>query len=101
MLADNSHCCSVAVSHAAGSVVIAAFPFCFESGSPQYIEVSTTFLLTIVVIVRRVCTPHNQHISVSTHPRHQPAETWLNTTRYCKYSQVLLMMVENIARRGD
>jgi len=24
--------------------------------------------------------------------------TWMNTTRYCKYSQVLLMMGENIAR---
>jgi hypothetical protein len=28
----------------------------------------------------------------------QPAATWLNATRYCKYSQVLLMMGENIAR---
>ena len=36
--------------------------------------------------------------SVSTHPRHQPAATWLNTTRYCKYSLLLLMMDENIAR---
>jgi len=34
----------------------------------------------------------------STHPRHQPAATCLNTTRYCKYSQALLMMGENIAR---
>jgi len=34
----------------------------------------------------------------STHPRHQPAATWVNTTRYCKYKQVLLMMGENIAR---
>jgi len=25
------------------------------------------------------------------------AATWVNTTRYCKYSQVLLMMGENIA----
>ena len=33
-----------------------------------------------------------------THPRQQPAATWVNTTRYCKYSQVLLMMGENIAR---
>jgi Flp pilus assembly protein TadB len=24
--------------------------------------------------------------------------TWVNTTRYCKYNQVLLMMSENIAR---
>jgi hypothetical protein len=36
--------------------------------------------------------------SVSTHPRHQPAEIWVNTNRYCKYSQVFLMMDENIAR---
>ena len=28
----------------------------------------------------------------------QPAETWVNTTRYCKYSKVFLMMGENIAR---
>jgi len=37
-------------------------------------------------------------IIVSTHPRHQPTATWVNTTRYCKYSQVVLMMGENIAR---
>jgi hypothetical protein len=43
-------------------------------------------------------TLHNQHSSVSTHSGHQPAATWVNTTRYCKYSQVLLMMGENIAR---
>jgi len=28
----------------------------------------------------------------------QPVVTWVNTTRYCKYSKVLLMMGENIAR---
>jgi hypothetical protein len=28
----------------------------------------------------------------------QPAATWVNTTRYCKYSQVLLIMSENIAQ---
>ena len=31
-------------------------------------------------------------------PRHQPAATWVNTTRYCKYSQVFLMMGKNVAR---
>jgi len=36
--------------------------------------------------------------AVSTHPRHQPAAIWVNTTRYCKYSQIFLMMGENIAR---
>ena len=49
---------------------------------------------------------HKEHwtvftVSGSVHPgccRHQPAATWVNTTRYCKYSQVLLMMGENIAR---
>jgi len=38
------------------------------------------------------------HGWVSTHPWHQPAATWVNTTRYCKYSHVLLMTGENIAR---
>jgi hypothetical protein len=33
-----------------------------------------------------------------THPKHQPAATWVNTTRYCKYNQMLLMMGENILR---
>jgi hypothetical protein len=28
----------------------------------------------------------------------QAAATWVNTTRYCKYSHVLLMMGENITR---
>jgi len=42
---------------------------------------------------------HPRHcFAVSTHPSHQPAATWVNTTRYCKYSQVLLIMGENIAR---
>jgi len=30
--------------------------------------------------------------------RHQPAATWVNTTRYRKYSQVLLMMGKNTAQ---
>jgi len=30
--------------------------------------------------------------------RRQPAATWVNTTRYCKHSQVLLTMGENIVR---
>jgi len=47
---------------------------------------------------RLVCTPHKPHSSVPTQPRHQPVATGANTTRYCKYSQVFLMMGENIAR---
>jgi len=35
---------------------------------------------------------------VPTHPRHQPVTTWVNTTRYCKCSQVFLMMGENFAQ---
>jgi hypothetical protein len=31
-------------------------------------------------------------------PKLLPAATWVNNTRYCKYSKVLLMMGENIAR---
>jgi hypothetical protein len=30
--------------------------------------------------------------------KQKPAATWLNTTKYYKYSQVLLMISENIAR---
>jgi len=46
---------------------------------------------------------HQEHMTVftvsgSVPSAHQPAATWVNTTRYCKYSQVLLMMGENIAR---
>jgi len=36
--------------------------------------------------------------TVPSHPRHQSAATWVSTARYSKYSQVLLMMGENIAR---
>jgi hypothetical protein len=52
-----------------------------------------------------VFTHHQEHLTVftvsgSAHPsccQHQLAATWMNTTRYCKYSQVLQMMGENIA----
>jgi hypothetical protein len=30
----------------------------------------------------------------------QPTVTWVNTTKYCKYSQVLLKMDESIARKN-
>jgi hypothetical protein len=43
--------------------------------------------------------PEKCRAPVPTHPWHQPAATWVNTTRYCKYSQVLLMVGENIARK--
>jgi len=49
---------------------------------------------------------HLEHLTVFTvsgsvhqsYCRHQLAATWVNTTRYCKCSQMLLMMGENIAR---
>jgi hypothetical protein len=47
---------------------------------------------------------HQEHLTVFTasgsiHPScSRLAATWVNTTRYCKYSQELLMMGENIAR---
>jgi len=40
---------------------------------------------------------HKLHIPVSAHSRLQASATWLNTTRFFKCSQVLLMMGENIA----
>ena len=47
---------------------------------------------------------HQEYLTVFTLPGSinpsycRLAATWVNTTRYCKYSQVLLMMGENIAR---
>jgi len=38
---------------------------------------------------------------VETHPWHQPAATWVNTPRYCKNSQVLLMMGENRSKQVE
>jgi len=40
--------------------------------------------LLLQEVVKRVYTLHNLHSSVSTHSGHQPAATWVNTTRYCK-----------------
>jgi hypothetical protein len=43
----------------------------------------------------------NLHITqfhFPTEPRHHPVATCVNTTKYCKYSQVLLMMGKNITR---
>jgi len=64
----------------------------------------TYFSLSALHVSGDVFAHHQEHLTVftvsgvSTHPRHQPAATWLNTTRYCKYSLLLLMMGENIAR---
>jgi hypothetical protein len=49
---------------------------------------------------------NNQHLSRSSLGSRffdgwQLAATWVNTTRYCKYSQVLLMMGENRAKHVE
>ena len=63
-------------------------------------------------VLGNVFAHHHEHLTLftvsgSVHPSccqlvsrmgQQPAATWMNTTRYCKYSQVLLMIGENIAR---
>jgi hypothetical protein len=71
------------------------------SSSLWFYRWSVVVAVLLVVVgpagVRHVYTPHNSHSSVSTHPRHQLAATLVNTTRYWKYSQVFLMMGENIA----
>ena len=56
---------------------------------------STSLYLQYLVVFTQVAAGCE---TVSTHPRHQPAATCVNTTRYCKYSQVLLIMGEKIAR---
>jgi hypothetical protein len=64
-------------------------------------------------VLSEVFTHHREHLTVFTisgsvhpsccrlvsHPRRQPAATWVNTTKYCNYSQVLPMMGENFARK--
>ena len=59
------------------------------------------YSLSALHVSGNVFAHHQEHLTLFTvsgsiHPRHQPAATWVNTTRYCKYSQVLLMMGENI-----
>jgi len=49
----------------------------------------------LIYIVHLVDYFHSWTIDYS---RHQPAATWVSTTSYCKYSQMLLMIGENIAR---
>jgi hypothetical protein len=64
------------------------------------------YSLSALHVSGNVFAHHQEHLTVftvsgSVHRsfcRYQPAATWVNTTRYCKYSQVLLMMGENIAR---
>jgi len=57
-------------------------------------------MITIIKVTNKMqlCWWAETALAVSTHLWHQPAVTWVNTTSCCKYSQVLLMMGENIAR---
>jgi len=54
--------------------------------------------LKFMVCEARIYALHKPYSSVSALPRHQPATTLVYITRWCKYSQVLLMMGKNIAR---
>ena len=59
------------------------------------------YFLSALHVSGDVFAHHQEHLTVftvSTHTRDQPAATWVNTTRYCKYIQVLLMMGKNITR---
>jgi hypothetical protein len=72
----------------------------------------TCYFKSAVLVSGDVFTYHQEHLTLFTvsgsvhpsccwvvsHSGHQLAATWVNTTRYCKYSEVLLMMGENIAR---
>jgi len=63
------------------------------------------FSLSALHVSGDIFAHHQEHLTVftvsgSVHPvcsRLQPAATWVSTARYCKYSQVLLKMGENIA----
>ena len=52
---------------------------------PKY-EGSNWLYLQYLVVFTQVAAGSNELKLVSTHSRHQPAATWVNTTRYCKYS---------------
>jgi len=62
------------------------------------------YSLSALHVLGHVFAHHQEHLTVftvsgSVHSSCcRPAATWMNGTRYCKYSQVLLMMGENIAR---
>jgi hypothetical protein len=55
-------------------------------------------VFTVSGIVHTSCCRLVSWMSFQLIPKYQPAATWVKTTRYCKYSQVLPMMGENIAR---
>ena len=50
-----------------------------------------------LTVFRVSCSVHPSCCPLVSRMEHQPATNWVNTTRYCKYSQALLMMDENIA----
>jgi hypothetical protein len=53
-----------------------------------------TIQINLFFYVSSTCFGRCFRPSSEAHPRLQPEATWVNTTRYCKYSQVLLMMGE-------
>jgi len=59
---------------------------------------NATIQVNLLFLVSSTCFGRCFRPEFSTQPRHQPVATWVNTTKYCKYSQVLLMMDENIAQ---
>jgi hypothetical protein len=82
----------------------------FENNQPGALYRLIYYYSKLALHVSGDVFPHHQeHFIVSgtinpsccrlvSHSGHQPAAAWVNTTRYCKYSQVLPMMGENIAR---
>jgi hypothetical protein len=85
--------------------------FNYENNEQDVLRRLTYYSKTALHVSDDVFDHRQEHLTVftlsgSVHPSccrlvaqmgHQPA-TWVSTTRYCKYSQVLLMMGENIAR---
>jgi len=83
------NCVAVSILHVSGDVF---------AHHQEHLSVFTVSDSVHPSCCRMVPRMHWNCVAVSTHSRHQAAATWVNTIRYCKYSQMLLMMGKNIAR---
>jgi hypothetical protein len=84
-----------------GTVNTAKCPWWWAKHRPKHVKLTcNNKLIYIVHLVGyfHSCITMHGFINVKLILPARPAATWVNTTRYCKQSQVPLMMGENIAR---